>query len=486
MPPRKKKVHVPTAVPTGAKSLLEQALDAPDDLALRQVYADSLVALGDPLGEYIVTSIRMLTAQPPQYFELAGRAQSLWATHRAGWLEAWGCAGLRIRLHAGLPTELHLGPGDDVAKVFERCPIRTLHFAHKSAKEIETALSGLPTNRLRTLVIQPVAAERGLAGRVFSKFSWANLTELSVCSSPAQMTEDQWLAAFARMPSLRSLDLDASLAWFKDWAGATRLRHIAMNSPPGVKALNAPGMGVESLRIRSFPPDGKQVIPTVTKFELAGLEMWKPGALNAFPNLRELGLPPGTYDDVRIDDLAAAACWPQIESLTFLGVSAALTLLAARALPKCKRLVSLSVKHSRCLPEILQAHPELESLSVESYQSKHAPPCPIDEDALARIAAAVGPSLRRLKLHGGTYTHAGLTKLLENPKLRLEELFITSENLDAQCIRVVQQIPTLKRIEVSYSQALEVLRSEPSTGRYLGPEYCVSQMPWEPIWSHEP
>lgn len=64
-------------------SLLEQILAAPDDHALKRVYADQLIERGDPRGEFI--QIQLERERTPTA-ELAKREQQLLAKHEGRWL----------------------------------------------------------------------------------------------------------------------------------------------------------------------------------------------------------------------------------------------------------------------------------------------------------------------------------------------------------------------------------------------------------------
>jgi uncharacterized protein (TIGR02996 family) len=106
--------------------LLQAILERPDDDAPRLVYADALMAKGDPLGELIQVQCA-LRARRGDTSALMTRERALLSAHKALWEEAY--EGVALVWSRGFPESV-IGNGKQLLKCLPRCveelPIRSV------------------------------------------------------------------------------------------------------------------------------------------------------------------------------------------------------------------------------------------------------------------------------------------------------------------------------------------------------------------------
>ena len=146
-------------------TLLQAILDDPDDLAARRVYADALIADGDPRGELI--NVQCALEEATERGPLAKRERELLATHAKTWIEPYGGAIFRPEFRRGFLENAFVNTKKFLpvaSTLLDREPITSLHMRELTVANAATlgAVAGL--GRVRTLrVTESKLATQGTA-----------------------------------------------------------------------------------------------------------------------------------------------------------------------------------------------------------------------------------------------------------------------------------------------------------------------------------
>jgi hypothetical protein len=464
---------------------LARVLEAPRDLELRRAYAASIAP--DPLGEYVATATEMLTAPTPRYFELALHAEELFRAHRNKWSSEWGREQLfALGMYAGLPDLVHIeksASAEGLARLFGTCPIHELRLRNAKTDDVKTVVKVGGCARVRSLILRFDIARAGKALKdCLFKAEWPKLESVRFGDS----RWDDAAQLLAALPALRRVS-GAAIPRLEKLPQLGQLEHVG---GPVFSTKNRfladEATNLRSLGAAVFLNEEPLTMPSVRQLVLGNFTS---GAVHCFPNLTELTLPygpdKGQYSEADIDDLASVPSWENLESLAFGGAAASLDMLAQRILPRCRRLRHLQLQSAPCIPAILEALPELETLSIDQQQGKYNPPFPLDDEQLLRIAPYLRPKLRSLTLYG-LFTLVGVEAVAQRAT-GLESVLFSANGFDAACVERLLAMPAVRRIQLLnyHYQSVDALRGQPSRGRYLGPSPAMTGSQREPIWTHE-
>ncbi len=146
-------------------TLLQAILDDPDDIAARRVYADALIAAGDPRGELI--NVQCALEDAPDRGPLAKRERELLQAHAKTWMAPYGGAIFRPVFRRGFLDNAFVNTKKFIPvarSLLDAEPITSLHLRDVSLSNAMTlgAVPGLA--RLRTLrVTESKLATKGTA-----------------------------------------------------------------------------------------------------------------------------------------------------------------------------------------------------------------------------------------------------------------------------------------------------------------------------------
>ncbi|HEU0029159.1 MAG TPA: TIGR02996 domain-containing protein [Kofleriaceae bacterium] len=224
------------APPADLSALLGAVLADPDDDAPREVYADRLIELGDPRGEFITIQLALArTSDFAELLEREARANTLLAAHGAHWHRDLAQVSLRQQYRRGF---------------VEAVDVRARTFVEHGERLLELA----PIRRVRLHEVEP-ATLRKLArcpalGRV---------RELGFASRLPDRNALR-LAAGGQLRGLRALDLAGTaiqargLSALLDATPALERVTLASIADPLAEALaRYPGLQIISQTSRLFP-----------------------------------------------------------------------------------------------------------------------------------------------------------------------------------------------------------------------------------------
>jgi carbon storage regulator CsrA len=165
-------------------AFVQAVLEAPDDEAIRLIFADWLEERGDPLGEFIRTQCRLarLPADDPRRKALTDRERVLWAEHGAAWRLSLPPVLREAPFERGFVEAVHLTVSDflaSAAELFAAAPVRRLR--------VQRPWSFTPASQVPRLASSPYLA---------------SLAELDVSE---QDVGDDGVALLATSPHVTSL-----------------------------------------------------------------------------------------------------------------------------------------------------------------------------------------------------------------------------------------------------------------------------------------
>jgi uncharacterized protein (TIGR02996 family) len=148
-------------------TLHQAILDDPDDIAARRVYADALIAAGDPRGELINVQCAFEDAIPTERGALLARETALLKAHAKAWMAPFGGAIFRPEFRRGFVEHAYVNPKRflPVARaLLDAEPITSLHMRALSGAGAGLLGQVPGLARLRTLgVTESTLATKGTA-----------------------------------------------------------------------------------------------------------------------------------------------------------------------------------------------------------------------------------------------------------------------------------------------------------------------------------
>lgn len=186
-------------------SLLQTVLDHPDDLATRRVYADALLASGDPRGELINIQCELATASDPA---LLRREGELLRAHEKDWLAPWKGAVWHPRLRRGFLEDVLANSKKFMPAapaILDREPVTSLHVRGLSQASVIALSKIAGIARLETLRLVESSLGAAAVDALFPRL--ANVRTLNLYQTGFR---DDGLAALARLPRLRAVDLSGT------------------------------------------------------------------------------------------------------------------------------------------------------------------------------------------------------------------------------------------------------------------------------------
>ena len=148
-------------------TLHQAILDDPDDIAARRVYADALIAAGDPRGELINVQCAFEDAIPTERGALLARETALLKAHAKAWMAPFAGAIFRPEFRRGFVEHAYVNPKKflPVARaLLDAEPITSLHMRALSGAGAGLLGQVPGLARLRTLgVTESKLATKGTA-----------------------------------------------------------------------------------------------------------------------------------------------------------------------------------------------------------------------------------------------------------------------------------------------------------------------------------
>lgn len=369
--------------------LLRAIWEAPEDDDPRSVYADELIAHGDPRGEMIQLQLQRGT------FDAQARELELWKAHGAAWLGEFARYPVTVHFQRGFPHAL-IGDAADIvasARLIREQPIRALVV---TSGLDEPALAAMPElDRIASLEM-----DHGFASNV----------------GPAPMGDDGF-ARFARieLPALRVLSVAnqrltgmPAAPW---WPQLTRL--VVRRNPLGTSGIAQVARRLEALRELDLAATGVGD-PGIEVLEYLPLTWLRAGW--------EMGQPPrGRHNRI--------------------------SARGAETIAGLRSLVRLELDHNELGSrgaELLAMLPAVERLSLAS--------CGIGNEGAAAIARGL-PAVRFLDLATNDIGASGAVALAEASGLgALFDLDLSDNRLGVDGVEALAHgsgLPELRRLAVS-------------------------------------
>jgi uncharacterized protein (TIGR02996 family) len=221
-----------SGVTDATQRLLQAVLDEPDDLASRRVYADALIAAGDPRGELINVQCDLATATPtaPAWAELVQTEGELLAAHAKTWSAPFAGFLWHPTYERGFIENAFVNTKKFIpacGELLEREPVTSL-----AMRELTVAAAGIlgarpELHRLRKLRI----TESSLGAKGIQALFPAPLAQLRELNFYNAGIDDQGLALLAPMyAQLERLNLTATRVTYgalEHFLGDARLAKLA-------------------------------------------------------------------------------------------------------------------------------------------------------------------------------------------------------------------------------------------------------------------
>jgi uncharacterized protein (TIGR02996 family) len=470
---------------------VEQAmLLRPDDLSIRQVYADSLVERGDPHGEYIAVCCELERGDPPRAeerseatpragaerpisrrAELEARREELERAHLETWLKGWNTPHPLFRgrgdLYAGFPKALWLQKlPKDVASLDEqlaRLPLFELLLSDMGVRTLERVAKLAVFSRLRLLQIR--GSNKHKLGRSTVKLIASSRLEAlrTLTLHKVPMLGEDARALLDSLPSLRELRLsgcDISAAKLEQMSQSKSVGGVQRLDLDGNPLAALPGLaswsslehlGVASCELDEALAEQPVVEHVVTSLDLVNNRRLDEAAMKwivaAFPGLRRLAIPRHLAPPA-LDALLPLAA--SLERLDANGLDpAAQRHLVDRLLPRAGSLRQLSLQS--CEPGLVSAI--LSAARLEALEAALGRLTDEDLTIIADHPAAAG--LHRLVV-GGDLSDAGVEALAASSRLqRLERLEIYGPTVSERAARRLiasDSLPALRQLWLRESQ----------------------------------
>ena len=332
------------------EAFLQGILQAPDDDAPRQVYADWLEERNDPRGEFIRVQCELakIPIDDPRWDALEQRQWDLLCANEEKWTADIKSLVTEWQFHRGFVDTVSMGARafvDIAAKLFSRAPIRNVKLTRVGRSGISTAqeLGGCPeVGRLRSLALD--CRPQGDSHQWPHSFPFTQLRALSLWGQ--EFGYDEFLQGVVnRLPSLEELNLiDVigfcnELVFLKDPKTPLRLKKLdlSFSAPIPVnigKVTSAPGLGTLThlnLANNQFRVAGGQALaasPHLTNLVSLGLEGCTIGVkgtqalANAalLANLTSINLQNNNIPDGGVQAIISSPHWTKLREL-YLGMN---------------------------------------------------------------------------------------------------------------------------------------------------------------------
>jgi len=470
---------------TPEDAFVHDIVQAPDDDALRLIYADWLEDHGQPgRAEFIRVQIERaaLTLDDPRHAALAEREADLLAEHGGRWREPYVVLGARrVEFRRGLVevAEFDTTDADAVREAMALAPVRDLRLGRADAAGA-AAVADLPElARLRSLRFhsrRALAFGGGGAQAVADSPHLAGLTSLDITQCAVGVEGVRALAGSPRLGSLTELTLrcndltDDSAVALAESPLPPRLRHLSLGwnylSVAGVAAMLPACANLETLDLDENNLRGPEVARSLAaathlrrlSYLHLGLARIGPDGAAALAGaahlaslrtlvvqhcdlgddgvrllagsphlagLRALWMCGNAVTHDGIAALGESVFWPGLRSLVL--NDASLTDAALEALRDAPSLAELSLWDAAVGPAGMAAlarlpMPRLGRLDLYNLAG-------LGDDGAARLLAGPGlTGLRHLTLSGTKLTAAGVAALAREPGLaRLASLELTGQ-----------------------------------------------------------
>jgi uncharacterized protein (TIGR02996 family) len=459
------------------KNVEEAMLQRPDDLSVRQVYADSLIEKGDPHGEYIAVCCRLEQADAERPIspraELEARRSELEQAHLETWLKGWNNPHQLFRgrgdLYGGFPKALWLRKKNlpkalaSLDEQLARLPLFELLLSDMGVRTLGQVAKLKVFSRLRLLQIR--GSNKHKLGRSTAKLiASSSLKALRTLTLfEVTMLGEDARALIDSLPSLRELRLSrcdisaAKLEQMSQSENAGGVQRLELDSNPladltGLSRWSSlEHLGVVSCELDEGLAEQPVVEHGVTSLDLAGNRRLGEAAMKwlvaAFPKLRRLSTP-RHFAPAALDALLPLA--PSLERLDANGLEpASQRHLVDQLLPRAESLRQLSLQY--CEPGLVSAI--LSTARLEALDTALGKLTDGDLTTIANHPAAAG--LERL-IVGGDLSDAGVEALAASSQLeRLETLEIYGPEVTERAARRViesDSLPELKQLWLRESQ----------------------------------
>ncbi len=187
--------------------MLRQAvLDEPDDIAARRVYADALIAEGDPRGELINVQCELEDAAPTDRPPLIKRERELLAAHEKTWVAPFKGAIWRPQFQRGFIESAFVNTKKFIPvarELLDSEPVTTLHLRDLSQANAATLGKVAGLGRVRTLrVVESKLQNKGtraLFARPLPRLRHLNLYQAGIDDDGLAHLGDQLFAQLERL-----------------------------------------------------------------------------------------------------------------------------------------------------------------------------------------------------------------------------------------------------------------------------------------------
>ena len=224
------------------RALRDAVLAAPEDDVPRVLFAEWLIARGDPWGELIRAQCALGAGlNPAERIALREEERALLARHQRAWLAPYEARGMSLALRRGFVDEVTVWDlprvGDALARVFANEPVRalTLRVYRGADAALQRVIDAGWLARLDKLAIQGAYGDETLRALARALPSTA-VTRLSPGAVKGAVAA---LAAEGVLDRLWSLSLSAQ-------GGDDGAMTALAAAPPGLSALYVPGGSVSA------------------------------------------------------------------------------------------------------------------------------------------------------------------------------------------------------------------------------------------------
>lgn len=210
--------------------LLAQIRANPDDDALRAVYADQLLAAGDPRGELITVELQLESAIGDERAALFQRRAELRAAHAKQW---WAIDPWKVYTRRGFPSRVTLMRFLSLPAWLEHEPVDEVQLLLLRTTDLDGLFASRRLAGIRGLILVN-AGPRWLDTLIASPLA-DSLQSLELWSCEYdRMTARPSFDAFPALRRVRCCGLAQSHEWMASWQGLAR-----------VETLELPGCRVE-------------------------------------------------------------------------------------------------------------------------------------------------------------------------------------------------------------------------------------------------